>query len=141
MSSYAVLADTLERVSHKHAEIIKKLEKTVQSIEYRTDDNLVGLLLYYLNELRKLRKEVSDAVNSLEESEDIWDNRYGELRDVIGVLSEYMVIVGFEYEKSLLQRISELAKLIGIDSREIENDIKSIDAIQERLSPLAEKFY
>ncbi len=143
MLSYLDIMDIFQRNSHEHAEILKNLERVVEEIALNPDnEELQQMIIHNLNKLAKLRSEILEAGRELLDRG--IDPELDRLIFTIGTLSEYMVIVGLEYEKDLLDRITSVlgdrAEHTGIRQR-IERELLSISELRKVLEVLVERYY
>jgi hypothetical protein len=136
------LLRTLEDVTDKHARIVKSLNRALVRLRKDIDDEeLQTLVLNYIRRLRVLRRRL---VRSLSGTVDL-DTTLTEVRDNIATLSEYMIIVGMEYERDLLNKALILARrgarLLEENRDIIENDLHQIDELVEKLQYIVDKYY
>ncbi|BES80776.1 hypothetical protein [Pyrodictium abyssi] len=136
------LLRTLEDVTDKHAHIVKSLNRALVRLRKDIDDEeLQTLVLSYIRRLRVLRRRL---VNSLNGAIDL-DSTIAEVRDNIATLSEYMIIVGMEYERDLLNKALILARrgarLLEENRSMIEDDLNQIEELVEKLQYIVDKYY
>ena len=136
------LLRTLEDVTDKHARIVKSLNRALVRLRKDIDDEeLQTLVLNYIRRLRVLRRRL---VRSLSGTVDL-DTTLTEVRDNIATLSEYMIIVGMEYERDLLNKALILARrgarLLEENRDAIENDLHQIEELVEKLQYIVDKYY
>ena len=105
------------------------------------DEELQTLVLNYIRKLRILRRRLA---RSLDGAVNL-DSVAAEVRDNIATLSEYMIIVGAEYERDLLNKALILAKrgarLLEESKEAIEDDLRQIDELIEKLQDIVDRYY
>ncbi|KSW11785.1 hypothetical protein CF15_02965 [Pyrodictium occultum] len=136
------LLRTLEDVADRHAKIVRSLNRALSRLRRDTgDEELQALVLTYLRRLRVLRQRLE---NSLQGPVNL-DSVASEVRDNIATLSEYMIIVGMEYERDLLNKALLLAKrgarLIEESRELIEEDLNKIEELASKLQVIVDKYY
>jgi len=136
------LLRTLEDVADKHARAVKSLNRALVRLRRDLDDEeLQTLVLNYIRKLRILRRRLA---RSLDGAVNL-DSVAAEVRDNIATLSEYMIIVGAEYERDLLNKALILAKrgarLLEESKEAIEDDLRQIDELIEKLQDIVDRYY
>ncbi|OWJ54092.1 hypothetical protein [Pyrodictium delaneyi] len=136
------LLRTLEDVTDKHARAVKSLNRALVRLRRDLDDEeLQTLVLNYIRKLRILRRRLARSLNGAVNL----DSVAAEVRDNIATLSEYMIIVGAEYERDLLNKALILAKrgarLLEESREAIEDDLRQIDELVEKLQDIVDRYY
>lgn len=136
------LLRTLEDVADKHARAVKSLNRALVRLRRDLDDEeLQTLVLNYIRKLRILRRRLA---RSLDGAVNL-DSVAAEVRDNIATLSEYLIIVGAEYERDLLNKALILAKrgarLLEESKEAIEDDLRQIDELVEKLQDIVDRYY
>ncbi|ALL00636.1 hypothetical protein Pyrde_0586 [Pyrodictium delaneyi] len=136
------LLRTLEDVTDKHARAMKSLNRALVRLRRDLDDEeLQTLVLNYIRKLRILRRRLARSLNGAVNL----DSVAAEVRDNIATLSEYMIIVGAEYERDLLNKALILAKrgarLLEESREAIEDDLRQIDELVEKLQDIVDRYY
>ncbi len=136
------LLRVLEDVATRHAKTVRSLSRALSRLHKNPyDEELQSLVMTYLKRLRVLRARLQGVLNGAIKLEDVAP----EIRDNIATLSEYMIIVGAEYEREVLRKAMYLSrKGAHLLEREYENlreDVKQVDSIVSKLQEIVDKYY
>jgi hypothetical protein len=136
------LLRVLEDVATRHAKTVKSLNRALVRLRKNPyDEELQSLVLTYIKRLRALRARLWGALNGAVRLEDVAP----EIRDNIATLSEYMIIVGAEYEKDVLKKAMYLSRR-GVQMLESEydnlvEDVKQVEQLVAKLQEIVDKYY
>ncbi len=134
------LLRVLEDVTRDQANIVKSLERMLTRLRGDIyDEDLQHTILTYLRRLRLLRSRLERAL----EGEAVFEGAEGTVVDNVATLSEYMLIVGFELERKVLERARLLAKrgarLLSIE--DIERDLEQLERVSAKLQEIVDRYY
>jgi hypothetical protein len=136
------LLRVLEDVATRHAKTVKSLNRALVRLRKNPyDEELQSLVLTYIKRLRTLRARLWGVLNGAIRLEDVAP----EIRDNIATLSEYMIIVGAEYEKDILKKAMYLgrhgAQMLENERENLVEDVKQLEQIVAKLQEIVDKYY
>jgi len=136
------LLRVLEEVSEKHAKTVRALERILNRIRKDMGNEELQLMARtYLKRLRVLRRRLERALEGDVDFSDVDEV----VRENTATLSEYMLIVGFLYEKEVLKKASLLARrgatLLVEEQDLIDSDVKQLEKISNKLQEIVDKYY
>ncbi len=136
------LLRVLEDVTRDQASIVRSLERILTRL--RSDVYDEDLQQAALNQLRRLRLLRTRLERALEGSIDFGSVERPVL-DNVATLSEYMVIVGFELERKVLERARLLARrgarLLSTVAEELERDLEQLERVAAKLQEIVDRYY
>jgi len=136
------LLRVLEDVATRHAKTVRSLNRALVRLHKNPyDEELQSLVLTYIKRLRALRARLWGVLNGAVRLEDV----ASEIRDNIATLSEYMIIVGAEYEKDALKKAMYLSRRgVQMLKNEYDNlveDVRQIEQLVAKLQEIVDKYY
>ena len=138
---YALLR-VLEDVSRDQASIVKSLERILTRLRSDIyDEDLQQAALTYLKRLRVLRNRLERALDGTID----FEGADSQVVYNVATLSEYMLIVGYELERKVLERARLLARrgarLLGAVTEEFERDLEQLERVAAKLQEIVDRYY
>jgi hypothetical protein len=136
------LLRVLEDVTRDQASTVRSLERILSRLRSDLyDEDLQQAALTHLRRLRLLRTRLEKALEGSVE----FGNVDKQVLDSVATLSEYMIIVGFELERKVLERARLLARrgarLLNTVAGDIERDLEQLERVSEKLQEIVDRYY
>ena len=136
------LLRVLEDFARDQASIVRSLERMLSRLrEDVYDEDLQQAVLSYLRRLRLLRTRLERALTG--------EAEFGDAEETVvynvATLSEYMVLVGYELERKVLERARLLARrgarLLSAALDDIERDLEQLERVVSKLQEIVDRYY
>ncbi len=136
------LLRVLEDVTRDQASVVKSLERILVRLRNDPhDEDLQQVALTYLKRLRVLRNRLERALSGAIDFSGVDD----QVVYNVATLSEYMLIVGYELERKVLERARLLARrgarLLETMAEDLERDLEQVERVSEKLQTIVDRYY